>query len=111
MAGLESDWRLIRKDQVTGVEEWWRWNGDGTCTVRTTQDVEPVLDRNHAEYTHNNGWDDEKLFRRAGRIPNVVLQDYRNKGINLLRPENEQELKRLLNNSDYAKLRTAHWLV
>ena len=110
MAGV-GDWRLLSRNPLTGVEEWWRWNGDGTCTIRKTQDVEPVLDRNQAMATHNDGWNNDKTIRRAAAIPNVVLDEYRRKGINLLRHEFKDELHKMLNDIDYRKLRTAHWRV
>ncbi len=107
-----SEWRLLSRNPLTGVEEWWRHNGDGTCTIRVTQDVEPTLDRNTAEANHDDGWDSSKLFRRMARIPQVIVQDFRNKGINLLKPhEHEKELKRLMNDSDFRKLRNANWRV
>jgi len=103
----ETDWRLLGRNAVTGVETWWLWNGDGTCTIRETQDVEPILDRNQELYNLNDGYDSERNFKRVASIPNVVLTEYRKKGINLLSPEFEPEMKRFLNDSDFRKLRTA----
>lgn len=111
MARIETEWRLLRKNPVTGVELWWRWNGDGTCTIRECQDVEPILDQNQALRNHDSGWDAKKEMRRAASIPNVVLSDFRRRGINLLKPEFQDELKKVLNDSDYSKLRTADWRV
>ena len=76
-------------------------------TVRVTQDVEPILDRNQALANHNDGWNGDRTMRRVASIPNVVLDRYRRKGINLLRPEFRDDLRKLMNDSDYRKLRTA----
>lgn len=97
----------MSRNEVTGVECWWRWNGDGTVTERYTQDVEPILDNNQALFNCDDGYDGEKNFKRVASIPNLLLIEHRNKGVNLLSPEHEPELKRLLNDSDFRKLRTA----
>lgn len=101
-------WRPVSYDPATGIGVWWRWNGDGTATVRHTQDVEPVLDRNQAMATHNDGYSPSRDLRRAASIPSIVLTEYRNnKGINLLDPSHEKELKKVLNDIDFRKFRTA----
>jgi hypothetical protein len=108
----DGGWLLLKHNAVTGVSEWWKWNGDGTATIRMTQDVEPILDSNQALANANDGWSAAKDMRRIASIPYVVLEDFRKRGVNLLRPESDLEtFKRIMNDSDYRKLRTADWRV
>ena len=101
-------WRPVSYDPLTGIKVEWRWNGDGTATVRHTQDVEKILDRNQAMASHNDGYSKSRDLKRAASIPTILLTEYRNnKGINLLDPNHAPDLKRLLNDADYRKLRTA----
>jgi hypothetical protein len=79
--------------------------------VREVMDVTPVLDRNTAMSNENAGWSKDKAFRRMASIPYTVLDDFRSRGIDLLRPEFEKDLNRVMNDPDYSRLRTAHWRV
>ena len=95
-----------------GQKVWWRDNYDGTATILHQEDVEPVIERNHAMATHNDGWNPDKSMRRVGSIPQTLLTEWRNnKGINLTDPNHFDELRKLMNDSDYRKLRSAEWQV
>lgn len=92
----------------TGTEYYVRDNHDGTYTVWSTQDADPILDRNKAMYTHNDGYSPSRELRRAASIPvNLIAKWREEEGINVLHPDHADALKRKLNDSDYLYLRTA----
>lgn len=108
----DGDWRLLKRNPLTGIEEWWRKNADGTCTIRMTQDVEPIFDYNRAKANHNDGWSADKELRRFASVPMTVIQDFKNKGVDLMRPEADlRTFKRIMNDGDFSKFRTAYWRV
>jgi len=74
---------------------------------RTTQDVEPMLDRNMEDQVHGDpAANKARLFRRVGHIPNGVIHDWLVQGFNIFDPNNAAELRRRMNSSEYLKLRT-----
>ena len=83
------------------------------------QDTEASLDRNVAMANHNDGWSvdgskSDKLLRRAAHVPFVVMEqwkqelgvDYRSQD-----PDQQAAVNRLLDDSDWQKLRTAHYRI
>lgn len=103
---MSGEWRLITRT-FYGADVWWRNNGDGTFTVRETQDVESILDNNRAMSLHNDGYSKDRTLRRAASIPMTIIADYRSNGVNLLHPDNSEDLKKIMNDGDYSKIRTA----
>lgn len=73
--------------------------------IETEQDVSSILRSNKASYNqHHGAWGDGD---RVARIPQVVLDRYRQKtGIDLMKPENEAHLRRFLNDPDNRFMRT-----
>jgi hypothetical protein len=81
------------------------------------QDTEASLERNVAMANHNDGWSvdgtgkTDKLLRRVAHVPFVVMEawkqdhgiDYRSQD-----PDQQDAVNRLLDSSDWSKLRTAH---
>ncbi|MFP5449871.1 MAG: hypothetical protein ACLGHU_14125 [Alphaproteobacteria bacterium] len=91
-----------------GVRTFFKDNHDGTYTVMSEQDTDPILDQNKAMATHNDGWSESRDMRRAASIPMILVEKWkREQGVNVLRPEGEEFLKRVLNDADYQHLRTA----
>lgn len=83
------------------------------------QDTEASLDRNVAMANHNDGWSvdgskSDKLLRRAAHVPFVVMEqwkqelgvDYRSQD-----PDQQAAVNRLLDDSDWSRLRTAHYRI
>lgn len=92
----------------SGVQTFFKDNHDGTYTVWSTQDNDALLDRNKAMATHNDGYSPTRELRRAASIPTLLIQKWQQEeGVNVLRPEGEEFLKRKLNDADYQHLRTA----
>lgn len=98
---------------ATRTTHYLRNNRDGTWTWVTSQDVEPILDRNHALATSGDGgWNASKDIRRIGSIPVAVQIDWKNnKGVDIHNADHADGVRRLLNDIDYSRLRSANWRV
>lgn len=76
-------------------------------TLKASQDVKAILDNNQRLYNENDGWSESREWRRVATIPDIVWLEYWNRGINIYAPEHRKELRKLLNDPDFLKLRTA----
>ena len=94
-----------------GTTHWIRNNEDGTVTWVMSQDVEQVLDANHAKATSGDGWSPTKDLRAVASIPAVLVQDWANKGININDPNDDKKVNSLLNSREFWRVRTASWNV
>lgn len=91
-----------------GVQHFLRYDGDGKYSCVSVADCEPILDRNKAMATHNDGYSPSRELRRAASIPLIVWMKWMNEdGVDVFKPENETYLKRKLNDPDWRHLRTA----
>ncbi len=99
-------------ERATGLTvEYWSDPAQGTITIRKYQDVEPHVKACQDEFNshsskgrHNFA---EGLGRRVASVsPGQFHQILKDTGINLMTATNDQ-VKRILNDSDYSKLRTA----
>jgi hypothetical protein len=76
------------------------WDHERGLIIKETQDVENLLDENHADRTSgNNGYSKSRVWRRIGSIPLIFIEQVmRERGINLLdgSPDAQKELRRLL---------------
>ncbi len=83
------------------------------------QDTEASLDRNVAMANHNDGWSvdgskSDKLLRRAAHVPFVVMEQWKQElGVDYRStdPDQQAAVNRLLDDSDWQKLRTAHYRI
>jgi hypothetical protein len=102
---------LAGADFAGDVSHWWRDEGDGRSTIVSVQDVTPVLERNKAMATHNDGYSPSRELRRAAFIPNIIRQKWLNEeGWDAYRPDlYGEQLRRKLNDPDWRFLRTAEW--
>jgi hypothetical protein len=92
----------------TGVQTFFKDNHDGTYTVMSTQENDPILERNKAMANHNDGYSPSRELRRAASIPFLLIEKWKQEeGVNVLRSDGADFLKRKLNDADYAHLRTA----
>lgn len=95
---------------AAGVQTYFKANGDGTYTVWSTQDNDPLLEHN----AQLRGLDDRgytspsKDFRREGSVPLALIEKWKQEeGVNVLLPEGHDFLRKKLNDSDWANLRTS----
>jgi hypothetical protein len=99
-------------ESAGGTQTFIRDNMDGTFTVWSTQENDPILEQNKAMLNHNDGWSESRDIRRAASIPlNLIEKWKREEGWNALDHNYFDKLKAKLNDGDYAHLRTAHWRV
>lgn len=106
-----SGWRHLWTNP-SGSEVFMRDNGDGTYTVWSTQDCDPMLEENKVLANHDAGWSPSKDLRRIASIPLSFISEYRqNTGVDLLNPHHDDARKRLFNDGSFSHLRTAHWRV
>lgn len=83
------------------------------------QDTEATLEHNVAMANHNDGWSVEgsksdKLLRRAAHVPFVVMEKWKQElGVDYRStdPDQQAAVNRLLDSSDWQKLRTAHFRI
>jgi hypothetical protein len=98
---------------VSGITTQWFVHQDGRMTVRGVQDVAPVLNHNRAVLNSKSAKssklnESEGLGTKVASIPNILVEQLmKKKGLNLYTCPSKDILK-LLNDSDYSKLRTAH---
>lgn len=91
----------------TGTTWHLRDNGEGSWTVGVEQDVEAILDENHEMAMQNAGWSKDKSLYRVARVPLVVIEDWRNLGVDFHAEEDAKEVMRRLGSNEYYKLRTS----
>ncbi len=108
--------RLLDHDEWTGITTWHEFDSLTKKThIHTTYEdaqTDAVLDLNHRLANHNNGWDKAKEFRRVATIPMSVIHYLMvHKGIDVLNRHHWPEVKKLLNDPDWRKLRSAIWQV
>jgi hypothetical protein len=99
-------------DEATRITlEYWMHPGGKKVTIRRVQDIEPILLNNVAEYNAKSsksriGPECEGLGRKVASIPAILAEKWiQEGGINILTCPIE-ELKKLLNDPEYRKLRT-----
>jgi hypothetical protein len=100
---------LIGPEFAGDVAHWWEDNGDGTATIHSTQDLTPLLDRNKAMRTHNDGYSPSRELRRVASIPaGVRIKIMTEQGWDPWRPDlHPEKMAALLSDPDWAHLRTA----
>jgi hypothetical protein len=91
-----------------GIDTWYVPQSDGTFVIETTQDVAPIIERNkRAQVEFGKNTRGRDIFPVAS-VPVVVQYEWLTKhGVNLLDPEHEKAVKRLLNSSEYRYLKTS----
>jgi hypothetical protein len=91
-----------------GVRHSWERGDDGIMRILSSQDVESMLDTAKAMANHNDGYSPSRELRRVAVIPPVIQLKWMNEyGVDPLHPDHNDLLCRLLNDPDYAFLRTA----
>jgi len=70
--------------------------------------TDPVIERNKAMATHNDGYTQDRSMRRVASIPPIIFLKWLSEdGVNIYKPENAKWLCDRLNDPDWAYLRTA----
>lgn len=79
--------------------------------VLNQQDVEPILEHNKRNYNEaysgNRGYSVSRNMVRVASIPNVIIHDWFRKGINIFDQDDMPKICAMLDDPEYAFLRTA----
>lgn len=90
-----------------GIGNWVDVDQHGTTLVQRIQDVSPFLERNKYLRDHANQWrGEDNDFWHVASVPNIVIEQWLQRGINLYRDEDWPKVQALLN-GDYKWLKTA----
>jgi phosphoenolpyruvate synthase/pyruvate phosphate dikinase len=102
---------ILRNKDADGTSYY--FESDGKMTVKTTQDVNPILKKNKQLYTLNDGYSHSKDLKRVASIPSLVLtlwaKEYNgtNNWFAIPKEERQKILRLKLNSSDFRYFRTA----
>lgn len=105
-----ADWEVLLPAEFAGdVTHYSAPDGEGGLLVRSVQNVEPIIERNKALQTHNDGYNHDRTLRRVATIPlnvrNLILAQ---QGWDPWKPHlYPEKMAALLNDPDWAFLRTA----
>lgn len=97
---------IVRRRVFCDVE-----GGREKVVIEQSQDVEDILAANRRLMNANGSgtsslWQGREYVKIA-TIPNIMIDQWAQKGLNFYDPNDAKIIKRLLNDSDYSKLRTA----
>lgn len=95
---------LISAEGIGGVNHYSRPDGAGGLEILSVQDVSAVVEHAKAQALHNDGYSADRTMRRVAIIPAVIEQRWIDEG---WYPHDKARLARVLNDPDWAHLRTA----
>ena len=102
---------ILRDQESDGTKYFVEPNGK--ITVKISQDVNPILQKNKRLYNLNDGYSDTKDIKRIASIPTTILEIWAKEynGTNnwwqIPKVERTKILKLKLNSSEYRYFRTA----
>ena len=85
-----------------------RDNEDDTHTLAMEQDCTDIMDYAAALRGENDGWPEDKSFCRISTVPFVVLEDWKNMGVDWNDPDGAKWVMSKLMSNEYYKLRTGN---
>ncbi len=91
-----------------GIREEYRYEDGGeSLVVKRIQDCTPFLERNHYLREHANEWrGEDNTFWHVASIPNMVIEEWLQKGVNIFKADDWPKVQALLN-GEYKYLKTA----
>lgn len=102
--------QLVSYDEFTGIETWHDYDAASDTTVlhSVQRGLDEFIKRN--KVLQNAGpehFKHDKEFWHAAHIPNIIIMKWLNEdGLNFYDPAHWEGIKRKLNSSEYAYLRT-----
>lgn len=97
-----------------GVRHAWKEEADGTVVFASSQDVAPVLERNKAAQTHNDGYSKSREMARVASIPLVIIMKWMTEeGWDPFSadPDCQRKLAQKLDSAEYRYLRTSELII
>jgi hypothetical protein len=93
-------------DPYTGMTQTFIENGSH-CAFKYSQDTDPVFDANKQTHLYGDGYSPSREIKHIARVPLVIAYEWLYKhGVDILNPEHKPAVRRLLDSSEYAYLRT-----
>lgn len=99
-----SDWRFLSRDGHT--TSWFKYDElTGESTIEEREDAQPLLDLNQKAINNESGnWSGE--MHHVASIPPIVYAEiWKKLGGNPMSPEHQPALMKILNDSEWNKLR------
>jgi hypothetical protein len=90
-----------------GVHQKLYQEHDDTLTVKSTEDVEPLLNENKRLYGLNDGYTKSRDMRRVASIPLVLVHAWQKKGVNIFNSDHWPRIAHALDSREFLHLRTA----
>jgi hypothetical protein len=82
--------------------------GNGSFSIETVQDVEPILKANVAEYNSgNDGYTQGRDLKKVASIPLIEVHKLLNLGINIFNEDDWPKVIAKLDDPEWLKFRTA----
>jgi hypothetical protein len=104
--------RLLDHDVFSGITTLFDYDPlNDVSTIKTVQDVDPILERNKSLKNDNDyeakgkkeGW------RHLAGIPNIVIQKWKlEKGVDVFNKDHMPAVLKLLNDPDWSHLKTTY---
>ena len=95
------------KDDFSGLVHEIDRLDDKTVVIKTTGDVQPILDANKHDANHENPWSASRDIKHVARIPpEVYLHWLYAFGVDALNPDHRPAVRKLLNDHEWLHLRT-----
>jgi hypothetical protein len=93
-----------------GIDHWQIRDGEG-FRYASTQDTDPILDRNKSMSTHNDGYTPSRDIKRVASIPYIIGLKWLNEEgwwfMDTHDPDIARKLAQKLNDPEYQHLRTS----
>ena len=91
------------------VSHFWEELPDGSALIHSVQDVGPAIEAAKAMRNHNDGYSDNRSFRRVAHVPHGLRNKWlQEEGWDAYRPDlYADKLAQKFMDLDYAHLRTA----
>lgn len=83
-----------------------RENEDGSWSTVMSQNCTRILDHN-GQLASYSGISPDKTFMRVASVPLVLLEDWKNLGIDHRDQDGAKRIMRMLGSNEYSKLRTS----
>lgn len=99
--------RILTIPKDLGIEEVWYDEDEDTMVLNHTQDVEPLLDANKAEYCTDQRYQSE-VANKVASLPMSVVLKWKREGLDIFQndPETKRKIAQKLNSNEYRYLRT-----
>lgn len=94
--------KVFSHDDMTGITKYWHDNRDGTVTIETVQNMNPILELNKENYKQTGRYDKWGDMSRVASIPLTVYYDLLQRGI----LNDESAMKKWLNSDEGRPYRT-----